>query len=170
MTRKTNIGLAAWVKGLIGEPYWYGTCSYKATNSLLKRKAEQYPSHYPEKRMARYRQDIQKGATVQDCVGIIKGYYWTQDDGTQKYRLDGRPDKGADGMFRAAMEKGSIVMMPEIVGLIVHFNGHVGVYIGNGNVVEARGFDHGVISTQLRNRPWTSWFKCPYIEYVRDEN
>ena len=166
MTHKTNVGLVQWAKGLMGQPYWYGTCSYKATESLLKRKAVQYPSHYADSRMGRYRQDIRNGATVQDCVGIIKGYYWTQDDGTQKYGLDGRPDKGANGLFTAATEKGPIANMPEIIGLIVHLNGHVGVYIGDGWVIEARGFKYGVVLTWLKDRPWTSWFKCPYIEYV----
>lgn len=43
--------------------------------------------------------------------------------------------------------------------------GHVGVYIGNGKVVEARGHDYGVVETNLVDRGWTQWGKCPYIEY-----
>ena len=166
MTHKTNVGLVQWAKNLMDQPYWFGTCSYKATESLLKRKATQYPSHYAGNRMSRYRQDIRSGATVQDCVGIIKGYYWTKDDGTQKYSLGARPDKGANGMFTAATEKGPIAYMPKIIGLIVHLNGHVGVYIGDGWVIEARGFKYGVVLTRLNDRQWTSWFKCPYIEYI----
>lgn len=71
-------------------------------------------------------------------------------------------------MHTAAEIKGDIDTMPEIIGLIVHLPGHVGVYIGGGWVIEARGFNHGVVLTRLKDRPWTSWFKCPYIEYIDD--
>ena len=43
---------------MVGHPYWYGTCGYKATSSLLSRKAKQYPSHYGSSRTNRYKQDI----------------------------------------------------------------------------------------------------------------
>lgn len=166
MTTKTNLGLVAWAKDKLGQPYWYGTCGYKATKSLLQQKTKQYPNHYSSSRMARYQQDIAVGAVVQDCVGLIKGYYWTRDDGTQKYGLDGRPDKGAGGMLAAAKEKGDIATMPEIPGLLVYLPGHIGVYIGDGQVIEARSFSHGVVLTRLRERKWKEWLKCPYIEYV----
>ena len=42
---------------------------------------------------------------------------------------------------------------------------HVGVYIGDGKVVEARGHSYGVVKTDLKSRNWTKWCKCPYIEY-----
>ena len=41
----TNEHFAAWCQKMVGQPYWYGTCVYKATNSLLSRKKNQYPSH-----------------------------------------------------------------------------------------------------------------------------
>lgn len=58
----------------IGQPYWYGTCGYKATTSLLNRKAKQYPSHYTSSRMSRYKQDIRDKKVVCDCIGGAKGY------------------------------------------------------------------------------------------------
>ena len=169
MTRKTNIELVEWVKRHVGQPYWFGTCCYKATNSLLTRKRTQYPSHYQDNRMARYRRDIAAGATVQDCVGIIKGYYWTREDGKMIYLLDGRPDKGANSMFAAAKHKGPMATMPEVPGVILHMQGHVGIYIGDGWVIEAKGFNAGVIKSRIEDGRWTSWFYCPYIEYVLDE-
>lgn len=47
--------------------------------------------------------------------------------------------------------------------------GHVGVYIGNGQVVEARGHAYGVVQTALKGRGWTKWGKCKFIEYVEEE-
>ena len=44
---------------------------------------------------------------------------------------------------------------------------HVGIYTGNGEVIEctysARG--DGVIRTKLRDFGWEYWFECPYIGY-----
>lgn len=117
MTTKTNLGLVEWVLQWVGQRYWYGTCCYDCTTSLLNRKSHQYPSHYTNSRMAQYKADVATGRKCCDCVGLIKGFYWTKDDGTQVYGLDGRPDKGANGMFNIAKVKGSISTLPEIPGL-----------------------------------------------------
>lgn len=64
----TNEHFAAWCQKMVGQPYWYGTCVYKATNSLLSRKKNQYPSHYTESRMSKYKQHIANNAVVSDCM------------------------------------------------------------------------------------------------------
>lgn len=53
-----------------GWKYWYGTCAYPAAQSLLERKAKQYPSHYTASRMPTYRKHIAEGRMVADCVGL----------------------------------------------------------------------------------------------------
>lgn len=166
MTSKTNLGLVAWAQAMLGQPYWFGTCCYAATSSLLASKAKQYPEHYKSSRTARYKADIAKGATVADCIGLVKGYYWARDDGKIVYGLDGRPDKGASGMFNAAKNKGSIATLPEIPGLLLYAPGHAGVYIGGGWAIEARGFDYGIVRTEVKKRKWTHWYQCPYIDYL----
>ena len=166
MTVKTNLGLVAWALQWVGQRYWYGTCCYDCTTSLLNRKTQQYPSHYTSSRMAQYKADIAAGRKCCDCVGMIKGYYWERNDGTQQYGLDGRPDKGAEGMFSAAKVKGSISTLPEVPGLLLYSPGHVGVYIGGGYAVEARGFNYGVVRTKVSQRGWSHWYQCPYIDYI----
>ena len=42
------------------------------------------------------------------------------------------------------------------------------VYVGGGEVIEARGHDYGVVRTKLKARPWTHWGKCPWIVYTDD--
>ena len=79
------------------------------------------------------------------------------------------PDKSANGMFEYAktkgMEYGTISSIPDIRGIAVRYDGHVGVYVGNGEVVEERGFAYGCEKTKLKDRKWTHWYKLPWIKY-----
>ena len=120
----TNEHFMAFCEKMLGQPYWYGTCLYKATNNLLSRKTSQYPSSYSTSRTARYRQDVTAKKIVADCIGAAKGYAWsgggigvleaigTETTYTSKYGSNGCPDKGANGMFTYAKSKGipSILM------------------------------------------------------------
>lgn len=166
---------------MVGHPYWYGTCGYKATSSLLSRKAKQYPSHYGSSRTNRYNQDIANREVVCDCIGGAKGYAWTGGGqamldaiGTDKsvpstYGAHGCPDKGANSMFSYAKSKGcawgTIATLPEVPGLALTKDGHVGYYIGNGWAVEWQGFAYGCVKTQVSKRPWTHWYAMPFIDY-----
>ena len=98
-TPKDNLGLVKWAQVWLGQAYWMGTCCYNCTAALLARKTKQYPSSYPESRMSRYKADIAAGKKCSDCIGLIKGYLWTREDGKLVYKLDNRPDKGANGMI-----------------------------------------------------------------------
>lgn len=177
----TNEHFAAYCLKMVGQPYWYGTCGYKATTSLLNRKATQYPSHYGSSRTSRYKQDIRDKKVVCDCIGGAKGYAWTgggqamleaigNDNAVaNKYGSNGCPDKGANSMFSYAkskgMEWGVIDTLPEIVGLALHTDGHVGYYVGNGYAVEWRGFNYGCVRTKVKDRKWQYWYKLPFIQY-----
>ena len=180
-TRYTAEHFVAFCLAMLGQPYWYGTCVYKCTESLRSRKAKQYPSHYDSSRTARYRQDIENKKICADCVGLIKGYNWTNGGegvveaiGTDKsvsnkYGGNGCPDKSANGMFTYAKSKGcawgTIDTLPEIPGVALHSDGHVGVYVGDGYAVEERGFSHGCVKTKVASRKWTHWFQLPFVDY-----
>lgn len=58
--------------------------------------------------------------------------------------------------------------MPDIPGIAVFMSGHVGLYIGNGEVIEARGFAYGVVKTKLKDRKWKTAAMLPedMIEYI----
>ena len=177
----TNEHFTAYCLKMVGQPYWYGCCGYKAKTSLLNRKAKQYPSHYTASRMSRYKQDIRDRKVVCDCIGGAKGYAWTNGGqamldaiGTDaavpnKYGANGCPDKGANAMFAWAksmgMDWGTIDTLPEIVGLALHTDGHVGYYVGNGYAVEWRGFSYGSVRTKVKDRKWKYWYKLPFIQY-----
>ena len=82
-----------------------------------------------------------------------------------QYGTHGMPDIGANQMYYNAKESGPISTMPDIPGLAVWHEGHIGVYIGGGQVVEAMGTKYGVVKTELAGRGWTHWLKVPYINY-----
>ena len=60
---------------------------------------------------------------------------------------------------------GTMDTMPELVGIALWKQGHIGVYIGNGYAVEAMGTKYGVVRTEVAGRGWQGWCRIPYIEY-----
>jgi len=161
----TNIGLVEYARKALAEKWGYvwGTFGQLLSESLFQQKLQQYPEQ-----VGNFKSFIRTnwlGRKVTDCVGLIKGYYWSE-NGTLKYNPIN--DVNANTMLSVAKDKGLIASIPDIPGICVQKKGHIGVYIGNGQVIEARGTKYGVVQTPLRgtgSTPWTHWLKCPYIEY-----
>lgn len=155
---KTAEGLVHYAKAQLGRPYWYGSFGQAGSLEFYQQKKRQYPKYYG------WEYDGTE-AKVHDCVGLIKGYLWCKDeeDKLPVYNVD--QDKSANGMHTACKTKGEMETMPDVPGVLVFYNNHVGVYIGGGEVVEARGRSYGVVKTKLADRPWTGWGYCPYITY-----
>lgn len=140
-----------------------------ATESLLKSKSKQYPSHYTSSRMATYRKHISENRMVADCVGLIKGFFWTSNGTTaSKYASNGCPDRSANGFFSLCTENGPISTVPTTPGLALWCDGHIGISIDGVWAVEARGFNYGVVKTRIKDRKWTKWGKLPasLLDYV----
>jgi hypothetical protein len=51
------------------------------------------------------------------------------------------------------------------IGWAVWKKGHIGIYIGNGKCIEARGFDYGVSIWTLANRDFTHALKLDFVDY-----
>ena len=147
-----------------GWGYVWGTYGNVLTDSLFDYKLEQYPDG-----VGNYEDFIETnwlGGRTTDCVGLIKGYGWLDPDTlTIGYATNGMPDYGANQMYRSASVSGTIDTIPEIPGLAVWCDGHIGVYIGNGEVIEAMGTKYGVVKTKLADRNWTHWLEIEYISY-----
>ncbi len=163
---KNNIDLATWAK-IAYDGHWgyvWGTYGCILNKTNLSYKVEQYPEA-----VGSYYDFIVKhwmNRRVTDCVGLIKGYSWYDTDSRCfGYDINGMHDVGANGMYNNAVEKGDISTLPETVGIAVWKEGHIGVYIGDGKVIEARGTEEGVIMSRLTDVEWTAWLKIPYIEY-----
>ncbi|WP_294852384.1 hypothetical protein [uncultured Oscillibacter sp.] len=147
-----------------GWGYVWGTYGDVLTDSLFASKLAQYPDG-----VGNYADFIRSnwvGGRTTDCVGLIKGYGWLNPDTMSiEYGTNGMPDYGANQMYYSASVSGPISTMPDIPGLAVWHNGHIGVYIGNGEVIEAMGTKYGVVKTKLEGRGWTNWLQIEYINY-----
>ncbi len=166
---KNNLDLVVWAKQAkkSGWGYVYGTYGTVLGESLLTSKVSQYPDE-----VGAYKEFIRQnwlGGRTADCVGLIKGYGWLNADSHQvEYGTNGMPDISANTMYKNAAEKGTIDTIPEIPGLAVWHEGHIGIYIGGGQVIHAANTRAGVIQTPIGSSGWTHWLKIPYITYMED--
>ena len=99
------------------------------------------------------------GRKVVDCSGMIVEAIRVYDKGYG--------DRAAN-TFRAQFEKrGSMKTLPEMPGVAVWKNGHIGIYIGGGKVIEARGYKYGVVLSELSSQAWKEWGCIDGITYVK---
>ena len=147
-----------------GWGYVWGTYGQVLTPELFQYKLTQYPEGVGQ--YADFIRNSWVGKRTADCVGLIKGYGWLNSETMEiEYGSNGMPDIGANQMYYNARHSGTIDTIPEVPGLAVWKLGHIGVYIGNGEVIEAMGTKYGVVKTQLQGRGWTHWLEIPYISY-----
>ena len=168
-TDKNNLDLVKWAQMAYDNKWGYvwGSHGNVLTANELKKLEKTFGSHVTDKE--EYIKSHWLGRRTSDCVGLIKGYGWYDEtSGTIKYGTNGMKDVTADGMFNAAIEKGSISTMPDIPGIAVWHQGHIGVYIGNGYVIHAANTYDGVIKTPITSSGWTHWLKVPYINYIEE--
>ena len=168
-TDKNNLDLVKWAQMAYDNKWGYvwGSHGNVLTANELKRLEKTFGSHVTDKE--EYIKSHWIGRRTSDCVGLIKGYGWYDEtSGTIKYGTNGMKDVTADGMFNAAVEKGPISTMPDIPGIAVWHQGHIGVYIGNGYVIHAANTYDGVIKTPITSSGWTHWLKVPYINYIEE--
>lgn len=132
------------------------------------------------------RQKLIKAATADtfgfDCVCLIKGILWGWDGnakaeyGGAVYKSNGVPDVGSNQIMDYCT--GVSTSFKNIaVGEIVHMTGHVGIYIGDGLVVECTPiWKDGVQITACGNigsktgyntRTWTNHGKLNFIDYSK---
>lgn len=168
-TTKNNLDLVQWAieAESKGWGYVWGTYGHVLTRNYYQAKLEQYPDG-----VGQYADFIQAnwlGKRTADCVGLVKGYCWF-DPETQKigYAANGMPDYATEQMYQFCDERGSMDTMPEIPGLLLWMDGHVGIYIGDGYAIEAKGTKYGVVKTEVAGRGWQGWGKLPCIEYVEE--
>ena len=87
-----------------------------------------------------------------DCSGLIYSY-------AGGYRVGDAQTFNSDWRYSLGSS------IPNIHGLGLYKPGHVGVYVGNGMAVDARGSDYGVCYESVWSHGWTQYFKVPGVSY-----
>ncbi len=175
VSNPTNTGLVGHARKALDEEwgYFYGSYGQMGTQSLLDAKAKQYPSVYNSKlydgRTVYQHAKQWIGRRVADCIGLMKSYIWW-DNSKNGPVYNSSTDKGANSTYSEASKKGDITTIPETHGVLVWKEGHIGVYVGNGKVIEARGTAYGVVETNLHERSWTNWCYYKQMSYPTDTN
>lgn len=115
-----------------------------------------------------------------DCVCLIKGVLWGWNGnknhvyGGANYNSNGVPDVGTETILNYCYDVAYTFNKIE-VGELLHMNGHVGIYIGDGLAVECTpAWDNKVQITAVGNigkkegyntRKWTSHGKMKWLTY-----
>ena len=117
------------------------------------------------------------GKLCTDCSGFIKGILWGYPT-KGKYASNGVPDINADTMFNRCSDVSTNFNNIEI-GEVVWVKGHIGIYIGNCEVLESTSkWSSKLQKTSLLNqkaikglngRCWTKHGKLPYLTYNKND-
>ena len=167
---KASLFIAEVLKYL-GFGYVYGTVGQECTVELLRAKERQYGAKmgvgYYHKNGDYHRGKCARwlGMFVADCSGLLK-YIRKQLTGvwrdvSAQGTYDQCPVSQRGKLDTKKIEPGYFVFMYSSSARRMT---HVGVYIGDGWVVEARGVDHGIVKTRLFGRKWTHMGLADYME------
>lgn len=114
------------------------------------------------------------GHTVSDCSGMFTwafkelGSYmyhgsdtiWNQYTVKRGELVKGNRDDGVE------LKPGTAVFVHKTSGAR---RTHIGLFIGNGKVIEAAGTQAGVIISEVTNPKWAEWGELKYVAYSADE-
>ncbi|MBP5529467.1 MAG: hypothetical protein J6X80_05390 [Lachnospiraceae bacterium] len=92
-----------------------------------------------------------------DCSGLIKS----------KVEVCAR---GTEELLAESPLSGPIETIPDIPGLGVYNFGHVGIYVGDGMVIDARTENSGIGYDSVEYEAWTNWFEIKGVDYSRYVN
>jgi LysM repeat protein len=160
---KTPAGLVAHARTQLGLPYWYGCYGQRPTEELADQKHKQYPDQWSAARVANAKSKHLSAPRVYDCAGLVKSY-WMQADPHTAAKYIQKYDKSAGGLKSCCKVKGPISSIPSEPGLLVFIGTrHVGIYDGKGRVIEARGFDYGVVERALSTSTWDTWGRLDWL-------
>lgn len=155
---------------------WGGIGEY-ITDEMLDEKIARWPEWYIPERAQIRKEFVGRNVRGWDCIGLIQSYTWGDyHQGNTKYYF---PEEflNTSQLIEMDLVKGDIATLPERPGLVLWKKGHVGVYIGNGEVIESTprivtgprkgeiGRVGGVVKSKLEDVAWTVWLQFPGVQY-----
>ena len=147
----TGKELVKFCESKIGTNYVYGMKGIIMSKAKYKQLQQQYGSKLV------WDSDASKIGTICiDCSGLIQ---WATGVA-----------KSSTALKNAAKEVYDISTISEApVGVILWKQGHVGVYIGDGWCVEAKGSKDNTCKTKVSSTKWEKWLIMDYIQYDKVE-
>ena len=167
--------------------YMLGPWGWPATSKMIQRATTQGSNAKTNCQWLPQANAIKDKGFLFDCVGLIKGILWGWDGdlsrtyGGAGYACNGVPDYDAKKMIDSCREV-STDFSTIVPGEAVWMDGHIGVYVGEGLVVEATPkWWGGVLTSTCGNvaakqipgtagaRTWTKHGKLPWVDYAAQE-
>ena len=168
--------------------YMLGPWGWPATSKMIARATTQGSNAKTNRQWLAQANAIKDEGFIFDCVGLIKGILWGWDGdmsrtyGGAGYACNSVPDCDAKGMIDRCLE-----VSTDFSGIVpaeaVWMDGHIGVYVGGGMVVEATPKWMGgvqrstcanvspkLVPGTVGNRRWTKHGKLPWVDYSAQEN
>ena len=141
--------LIDFLKSKLGCGYAYGSEGQTLTTGLLKSLKDEYPKDVKDSTSKWL------GKECYDCSGLTM-------KALQKIGIS--VHHNAEYTWAEDLkQRGDINSIPTDKLCLVFKKGdngkmhHIGIYIGNGKVIEAKGADYGVVETDLKGGNWTNW-------------
>ncbi len=145
-------GLAEHAKSKKGTPYFYGSKMKILTENFMSAMHAQYPKTVTKAYMALARAKKQVGKINVDCSGLVSSY-------TGKVL-------GSAQLYSQAYARLPIATWKNwAIGVVVWRQGHVGVYLGEGKVAEAKGINYGVVITDIEKGKWSYGLTFSWLTY-----
>lgn len=148
---KTLAGLIEHCKAKIGTPYVYGAKGEVLTRAILDRLARENPGTYTSSYKTKAARFIGRSCT--DCSGLISWYTGIL-RGSYSYH------------DTAAKQVGINHLDDSMAGWALWKPGHIGVYIGGGWCIEAKGINCGTIKSRVSATSWQKVLKLCDIDYT----
>ncbi len=106
------------------------------------------------------------GVRTSDCSGLIYSYLCWVDDYSNVEPNYSMP-RGVNSQINASSVHGTIDNIPRTHGLIVTFpeGSHVGIYLGNGIVVDNSTWGVNMLYESIYDRNWVAWHKLDCLTY-----
>lgn len=150
----TGEGLVNFVSTKIDIPYvfgakpWWGPLTYQHIEYLTTL----YPNTFSDNYIERISSCVGKVCT--DCSGLICWYTGVSISSCHMYE---------QAVKRYIINVTDVSVIKK--GCILWKLGHVGVYIGNGECIEAMGVEYGTLKTRLQERDFTHWLMLKDFDY-----
>lgn len=167
---KNNLALIGFARECLSRKtvYVWDGLGEVLTHEFLNEKEETYPDFQSHDKWQALHNHVDGETLGFDCSGLITRFLM---GGFHHFHYCHQLDLNTKSLLLQASDRGPIGKLPEIPGVCLYMDGHTGIYEGNGMVIESTPnprFGNGVVRTKLSDRPWTSWYFCHEIEYMKE--